>query len=130
MYTSGKTIPPQFNQRYEKKKKFKILQHLIPNLYFKFRFRYTAEFNCYSDGWSPDKALKSLNYILFSVPIFGLVIVIIIYYHLAFWYKYPFEYELCLERVENSRKDHWVNLELAYFITNSIGYSQIQRYIQ
>jgi len=29
-----------------------------------------------------------------------------------------------------SRKDHWVNLELVYFATNSIGYSEIQRCIQ
>lgn len=41
---------------------------------------------------------KSWKYIQFSIPIFGLVIVIIIYSQLALWYKYPFESELCLER--------------------------------
>lgn len=85
------------------------------------------KFDCYPDGWNPDGVLKKLEeYSVFLVPIFGLVIMKIIYYQLASWYKYPFESGLCLERVP--KFSGWISvwIWILYIAANFIEHTKIQ----
>lgn len=88
-------------------------------------------FDCYPDGWNPDGVLKNLEeYSVSSIPIFGSVIMKIIYYELALWYKYPFESELCLERVPKFSGWFTVWIWILYDATNFIEPIKFQIYIK
>lgn len=87
IFTPEKINSHQFNQKYGKKKKKAITSASAwTHQYFlNLDLDVVQTFNCYPDGWSPDRVLKkSWKYIQFLVPIFGLIIVIIIYHQLAF----------------------------------------------
>lgn len=57
------------------------------------------------DGILMEYWKKLEEYSVFSIPIFGLVIMKIIYYQLSVRYKYPFESELCLGSSKIFRMD-------------------------
>lgn len=89
------------------------------------------KFDCYPDGWNPDRVLKMLEeYSVFSIPIFVLVIMKIICYQLPLWYKYSFESELHLERVP--KFSGWITLwiSILYIATNFIEHTKFQIFIK